>query len=615
MKKLILLFAILCLSGISIFAQRQSTIELNKEIKVTEDSVKKATKEIMLNLGFKFLALPQKGLLLLNQQSGCLTIYAKDAVSDKLIDGAKFSIRNSSNLLMGEYTATNGVLSITGMKYGTYTFTSLAPPGYENKISVQSVKVDNNVSKELNFVYTRLLPQSMPIVYSQVSGRTFTEEYNAVRIGEYYWVDKNFHHNVLDGDYVEFEPAMVTTKEMINRDMIRARLDTNRYKVDINDFRKYYGAYYSTYSIGHMNNVGKIYDKNNNQIEGWGLPESSDFRQLFGMCPFNVTHDPQHESLNERDVRFALSARTGDNPLAFNFSNSAQSPYRVYWFDNNNVTNKYKFNMMPGGARLNGTSRICNGYGPSNGCYLNQPCGEIYNLFYTAKFAVRGNTFVNLYDYMDTGIEMSYHWFNIRWCRRLTDSELGYKLYVKANSSNWPNVSSQLSSKGEEPLLRELINNRILPQDISIVKAGLNDIPPQGYVELPKGYIRGFYVQYFIDNPNSGKTIADIASYSIKVEDHFVINLKDAPQMKSQLLDGNNSDELTLYPNPVDNILNIKTSKTVKVVMIYNMGGALLINKRNIDENSLDVSKLKAGIYIVKLEAEGKIYSYKIVKK
>jgi len=67
---------------------------------------------------------------------------------------------------------------------------------------------------------------------------------------------------------------------------------------------------------------------------------------------------------------------------------------------------------------------------------------------------------------------------------------------------------------------------------------------------------------------------------------------------------------ITIYPNPVSNILHIEIGKTdaIPSVKIYSIQGALLVNTKG---NQIDVSSLISGIYIVEIDG----VSRKIVKK
>ena len=76
------------------------------------------------------------------------------------------------------------------------------------------------------------------------------------------------------------------------------------------------------------------------------------------------------------------------------------------------------------------------------------------------------------------------------------------------------------------------------------------------------------------------------------------------------------SDEslgFTIYPNPVNNLLNIKSNLALKSGIIYNLLGKKI---STVTSNSIDVSKFNSGIYILKIEDEfGNISSKKWIKK
>jgi hypothetical protein len=74
---------------------------------------------------------------------------------------------------------------------------------------------------------------------------------------------------------------------------------------------------------------------------------------------------------------------------------------------------------------------------------------------------------------------------------------------------------------------------------------------------------------------------------------------------------------VSLYPNPVQNILNIQnTASNLSKVQVYDLNGRLLQNYAlPTNEVSLDVSQLNSGVYLVVLENEmGHQISRKIVK-
>ncbi len=80
-------------------------------------------------------------------------------------------------------------------------------------------------------------------------------------------------------------------------------------------------------------------------------------------------------------------------------------------------------------------------------------------------------------------------------------------------------------------------------------------------------------------------------------------------------IDFNKDFSVTIFPNPTQNILNIKTDELIKEVVIYNVLGKEVTTNQN-SSSAIDVSNLAQGIYIVKIIAENdKIVSSKFVKK
>lgn len=69
----------------------------------------------------------------------------------------------------------------------------------------------------------------------------------------------------------------------------------------------------------------------------------------------------------------------------------------------------------------------------------------------------------------------------------------------------------------------------------------------------------------------------------------------------------------TIYPNPVSDILNIKTQDEVLNVMIYDISGRQ-INTR-INNNQIDVSDLTKGFYIINVVTDRASYQQKFIKK
>ncbi len=73
-------------------------------------------------------------------------------------------------------------------------------------------------------------------------------------------------------------------------------------------------------------------------------------------------------------------------------------------------------------------------------------------------------------------------------------------------------------------------------------------------------------------------------------------------------------NNISVYPNPVKNILNFKTEHNISKVEVYDIAGRIL-SSNSISENKIDLSNLKTGNYILKLYTEKGIINTKIIKE
>lgn len=78
-----------------------------------------------------------------------------------------------------------------------------------------------------------------------------------------------------------------------------------------------------------------------------------------------------------------------------------------------------------------------------------------------------------------------------------------------------------------------------------------------------------------------------------------------------------NNNQLIVYPNPTNGIINLKfTKNNIKQIQVFDIVGKKIIEKTEINQNEMiDLSNFKNGIYIIKTQTGNEIFITKIVKR
>jgi len=78
----------------------------------------------------------------------------------------------------------------------------------------------------------------------------------------------------------------------------------------------------------------------------------------------------------------------------------------------------------------------------------------------------------------------------------------------------------------------------------------------------------------------------------------------------------NTLEGFTLYPTIVKEELNFRSQNNIEAITVFNLlGQKVFSGAPNTNNSSINLSKLRPGMYVVKVSAEGKIGSYKIIKE
>lgn len=83
---------------------------------------------------------------------------------------------------------------------------------------------------------------------------------------------------------------------------------------------------------------------------------------------------------------------------------------------------------------------------------------------------------------------------------------------------------------------------------------------------------------------------------------------------KTKLVDSVKSNPLLVYPNPVKDILTIKGDENIQSLIIWNSLGELIYQNDTPSNEEINLSSLKAGVYLLKISLEKGIEFKKIIK-
>ncbi|WDF47942.1 M12 family metallo-peptidase [Chryseobacterium sp. KACC 21268] len=141
-----------------------------------------------------------------------------------------------------------------------------------------------------------------------------------------------------------------------------------------------------------------------------------------------------------------------------------------------------------------------------------------------------------------------------------------------------------------------------------VLTTNFNTSPWKGVITIPSTIKAGrtkMRVRLYgaISNPN---TTPCGNSYYGQVEDYSL-------NIGTLAVSDVNNVSFKYYPNPVKDILTITSSDKVNSISIYNIAGQLL--KTNNNSNTIDMSTLSTGIYLIKTNIGSEIQTFKVIRK
>ena len=102
-----------------------------------------------------------------------------------------------------------------------------------------------------------------------------------------------------------------------------------------------------------------------------------------------------------------------------------------------------------------------------------------------------------------------------------------------------------------------------------------------------------------------------------KIKDNKPYILGMDHQKSNGFLNNNEIDQTVfkIYPNPVNNYINIYSNNEISKIEIYDLFGKNLLMKQKENLNRLNATQLVSGVYIVKIFSRETIEIKRIIKK
>ncbi len=97
----------------------------------------------------------------------------------------------------------------------------------------------------------------------------------------------------------------------------------------------------------------------------------------------------------------------------------------------------------------------------------------------------------------------------------------------------------------------------------------------------------------------------------------FSLQAINTPLTNVGIEDPINNDNVAVYPNPSDNIVNISSTAPLQRLQLFDTKGALIYDKNNMNTNdaTLDICQLSSGMYLIHITTQEGVYTQKIQKR
>ena len=191
----------------------------------------------------------------------------------------------------------------------------------------------------------------------------------------------------------------------------------------------------------------------------------------------------------------------------------------------------------------------------------------------------------------------------------------GTPIYPKGMYSTYPSSNNPASAMKTTELKNSMLNySNITPVDGYIERSDYMPFEKEGYV------VTGLYEYNQINEPHTANDtyanmdpvyVYNVAQGVVGAIQHFATASTDVTLAANSVKSLN--DEVSIFPNPANDFLNIGIAGKGYSTLISDMSGKLVM--QSTDQQSLDTSKLKNGVYLLKVTRNGESATKKVIIK
>lgn len=189
-------------------------------------------------------------------------------------------------------------------------------------------------------------------------------------------------------------------------------------------------------------------------------------------------------------------------------------------------------------------------------------------------------------------------------------------------SISWTDKQATANNGTNDPVNADyLINDldvRVTKNNVTYFPWTLNPAMPSADAVRTSDNFRDNFEKIQVDNASGTYTITVSHKGTLDggLQNFSLIASGEAMTLDAEDFVANNS-ALNIFPNPTSNTLNFDTNNWNEIsnIVIVDVTGKVINAKYDLNQKSIDVSNLQAGVYFVKFASEDKMITKKFIKK